>query len=115
MRGEFVANYQPFEILHLKAGYKGELNNRRDNPSEVFTAAAGYADGTYIPGYAQENRLRQDIKHILNAAAAVELPFELSSRPTTRDCRQPRRFRQLAHAPTTRLRPSPCCRRRICT
>jgi len=77
VRGELTASYRPVEPVHTKATYKVELNHRRDAPSEDFNRDTLYADGLFVPAYTRSNNLsNDDVKHIMELTAAVELPFD---------------------------------------
>ena len=74
-RGELTASYRPVEKVHTKATYKVELNHRRDAPSEDFGNVL-YADGLYTPALTRSNNLsNDDVKHIVQLDATVELPL----------------------------------------
>jgi len=75
VRAELQGRYS-LHMAQLKAGYKFEMNHRRDAPTEVFTKAAVYADGNTWGAYSQNNQVEtEDIKHIANLGASVELPL----------------------------------------
>jgi len=77
VKGEFVANYQPVEKTHLKAGYKMELTHRRDAEHFVYDEA-WYTDGVIIATGAHMNFITMDdVKHIFNIAAKAELPLDI--------------------------------------
>lgn len=75
LRGELQANYQALEKMRLKAGYKMQLDHRRDAPEEVFTGAATYTDGFHAAASTQRNAVaREDTKHTFNVMIEGELP-----------------------------------------
>lgn len=79
-KGDFAASYRVLEKLLVKAGYKVELNHRRDAPAEQWNTHAYYADGTHVMAGSQANSVAgEDVKHIGIVGAKAELPLGIEA------------------------------------
>lgn len=80
VRGELGASYRLTEKIRAKAGYKLELNHRRDAPTAEYTSLATYQDGTIVQPYDQKSATaREDTKHVGTVGLTADLPFDIEA------------------------------------
>lgn len=79
VRGEFIANYRPVEKVKLKAAYKLEITNRRDAPSQYYTANRYFSDGYFVGGAWNNEVARNEVKHLVTLGAKVDLPLGIEA------------------------------------
>jgi len=84
LRGELAASWRPAPKVAVKGSYKLELTNRRDAPTEAYSATPRYwFDGTVLPAGSWNNSVpRSDTRHTVTVGTKVELPLGIEAEGT---------------------------------
>lgn len=79
VRGEFIANFRPIEKVHVKAAYKLENTNRRDAPTQVYSANRYFTDDYFVGPTWNNTTAHSDVRHTFTVGVKADLPLGIDA------------------------------------